>query len=290
MAAQKRQELVMSKEARNASKAIYNSKVGDTEGNYWFQDPSMIGIPNPSGKDVDPDNFQPFLQVFSKFNPLDEGLFVLMSAYMTFIKFKQLDLGDVKNRIHWLTGINSDLHELETALEEFHEGTAPDMVNYVEEIGDILFFTISYAYMYGLHFSVVADIIRSMTKPATNVSNKLTDELFTRVLSSINTSFREVADLCDVEKGRMTSDKPFNILDVKTKLSSLVTVIVRCMQYIDPNPKTANGTILLVIESNKKKLGFRYAGSFTASEDINRDMDIEAEGVGELIEDLKNNG
>lgn len=239
----------------------------------WFAKPSTIGVPRSTGTEYHHAQ-QDFLSIFSKFNPLDTEALNDLTAYTTYVKLKQKQMLPHENRLHWLTGLMSDLREFETALINFDsDGKEEDRVNLYEELGDILFFGISYAFEYNVHFSFISTIIRAYGTHCCSAGE---------IYGSINDAFRNFADLCDIEKGRMVSNKPFNVLDVTGNLAILSDIVVQTLGYL--SSKKGKDTMKVVIDANKWKLEGRHgSGALTSESDIDRDVDKEAADIGKVI-------
>ncbi|AFF28025.1 gp27 [Sphingomonas phage PAU] len=208
-------------------------------------------------------NFPEFLEQYemgsgaslitSRYRGYNQNQAVEIIRYLTFIKSKQLDI-EFKNanKLHWLLGMISDLRELEFSNSD---------VNFVEELGDVLFFMLSYAMEYNAHWTIISGLMRP---------NPRTVEL----QLTFDQAYRELANLSDIEKGLLTSGKPGNYYDVFSGLVSISSLIIECLHAMTKSENipvvTLHEALSLVIVTNMEKLGYRYKNSYNADEDIQR--------------------
>lgn len=202
----------------------------------------------------------------------NDTAFGYLVEYAIFVKSKQLDIEFRNaNKLHWLLGMNSELKELEDAVIK------ADTTNINEEVGDILFFLLSYAMEHKILFSIIGAISINMTETG--------DVPTYRTL--IDHLYRNTAVLSDIEKGTLTSEKPFYVYDLINSLIPFTDLITAHIKYTEhehlPIFETSielyNSSLNYLIKSNKVKLGWRYEAGFTATEDHGRDTGKEYESM-----------
>lgn len=217
----------------------------------------------------------PLLLTMSRYDDSYKSeLYNSLISYARFIKSKQMDL-EFKNcnNLHWLLGMQSEIMEIESAT---------DGVNLMEEIGDYLFFLLSYAMEHDALLYVISHITKEFTE-----GRLITYE--NRVI--INSTFRSLALLSDIEKGALTSGKAFYKNDLLKSIMGCIELITNTISTIhfkgdiyNNNTNGIVGALIKCMNVNRDKLEGRYTKGYNPDEDISRDVNNEYKVMKEAIE------